>query len=196
MKISSPPPWLEQDALFSESARNSFSYRLFLLSKLVNSTIEMHLQARFQLGLREAHLMALLTRHPEMHSKDLVGIAGIDKALVSRSLATLIRQQLIEAVPDPADHRLRTYAFTASGREVRDELRVVVRDLNQGLLEMLNEPQRGQLNELMDQLSRAAMSRYRNDRQELERRPDQTDRTFDEDHVNALGAALSNWRKP
>lgn len=194
MKSSPAQPRLDQGALFSESALNCFSYRLFLLSRLLNDTLEMHLQSRFGVGLREAHLMALLTRHPELHPKELVDIAGLDKALVSRSLRTLVRRRIVEAVTDAKDHRLRTYAFTTAGQGVRDDVQLVVRELNRDLLDSLEVAQRGQLNELFDQLSRAAMSRYRSDRITLERDRGGGDLPESDDHLDPLGAVLNMWR--
>jgi DNA-binding MarR family transcriptional regulator len=55
------------------------------------------------------------------HAKELAHRAGLDQSTVSRWVAALVNQGLVDRLPDPADKRASILAVTPAGRQVLAE---------------------------------------------------------------------------
>lgn len=51
------------------------------------------------------------------HAKELAHVAGLDQSTVSRAVAALVGNGLVERVPDPTDRRASILAVTPAGQE-------------------------------------------------------------------------------
>ncbi|ASW57341.1 hypothetical protein CIK06_01300 [Plantactinospora sp. KBS50] len=63
-----------------------------------------------------AHLGQIVDRPAGCHAKELAVVAGLDPSTVSRAVAALVADGLVERHPDPADRRASVLVLTETGR--------------------------------------------------------------------------------
>jgi DNA-binding MarR family transcriptional regulator len=66
-------------------------------------------------------LMQIDTLASECHARELAAHAGLDPSTVSRAVATLVAQGLVERRADPVDGRASLLVVTPAGRAALDE---------------------------------------------------------------------------
>lgn len=59
----------------------------------------------------------LTGRQETCHAKELAHVSGLDQSTVSRAVAALVNQGLVERLPDPADKRASILAVSPAGRQ-------------------------------------------------------------------------------
>jgi len=75
-------------------------------------------------GLGRVHhrVLYFVGRHPHIPIHALLDILAVSKQALNAPLRLLLEQQLIEAVADPADRRVKRLALTEAGRLLEGEL--------------------------------------------------------------------------
>ena len=99
-------------------------------------------RALWEIGARETDLRALRAR------------LDLDSGYLSRLVAGLERDGLVERAPDRADRRVRAVRLTAKGREERERLDAASDALAGSLLAPLSDSQRGRLVDAMATVER------------------------------------------
>jgi DNA-binding MarR family transcriptional regulator len=94
----------------------------------------------FGIGLTEGRIIITLATDESMSANDLSGRFGIDKGVMSRSIAKLIKKSLVSARPDPRNARRLILSLTARGHAINERAVPLVYEVQENLLSALSEP--------------------------------------------------------
>lgn len=131
-------------------------YRLSLLSNTISGVIAETYKSKFGLSMPEWRIMMILAEYPESSADDICHRTGIEKSVVSRSLARLLERQLVTRRTGERDRRRSILNLSETGLTVYDEVMPVARDYEKRLLKGLSQEQRRMLDELLTSLQARA----------------------------------------
>lgn len=98
-----------------------FDNLIFRVNKLASSyfkSASRYYQRHFEMGIPEIRLLNIVGHYEPLGSCDVVEQSSMDKAMVSRALATLIRHGYVRKAKDAADSRRVVLTLTEPGRAV------------------------------------------------------------------------------
>lgn len=127
-------------------------YRLSLLSNTISGVIAETYKSKFGLSMPEWRIMMILAEYPGSSADDICRRTGIEKSVVSRSLARLLERQLVTRRTGERDRRRSILNLSETGLTVYDEVMPVARDHERRLLKGLSPAQRRTLDELLTSL--------------------------------------------
>ncbi len=112
--------------------------------------------ATFGLVLREWRVMAMLARHEPLSASELVARSPLDKASVSRAIASLEQRKLVSVAPSSADARVKVLHLTTAGWDLYGQIapRSVARQ--KALMGVLTVSERASLMSMLDRLEEAS----------------------------------------
>lgn len=84
------------------------------------------LTKEFGIGAMDWRMLVMLTRHPGASVARSAETIGIDKAAVSRSLGRLLDKKLVTGIAQGSDPRRKQWKLTKKGRDLHDDILVVV----------------------------------------------------------------------
>ncbi len=90
------------------------TYRISSLYSQLSAGTAQELQ-QFGLVLREWRVIAMLARHEPLAASELVARSPMDKASVSRAVASLVERGLLAVAPSETDARVKVLRLTALG---------------------------------------------------------------------------------
>ena len=108
-----PSTWQQSDLL---------SYKLAILSRLLERGSESRLAHRFGLWLTDCRLLGHLAAKSPRTVRDLAEDMVMDKAPISRSASRLVEKGLLTREADPADGRSAVFQLTSEGRRVASSI--------------------------------------------------------------------------
>lgn len=127
-------------------------YHLSFTSELVSSREELMLQEACGLTLVEWRIMTIISTFAPISSKDITRVTTLNKVAVSRTIAKLTGEGLIERVVSETDQRMQYLSLTRAGKQQHRRARESfgrwsgslldvlspkeVRDLKQGLMKL------------------------------------------------------------
>ncbi len=130
-------------------------YRLSILSNTVSGTIAKVYAAKFDMNIPQWRVMAVLAEYPGISADEVCVKTEIDKATISRAVATLLKRGNLERKFAAEDRRRSILQLSRKGRRVYDEVIPLARDYERRLLSVFNKQERtalgGLLNKLMGQ---------------------------------------------
>ncbi len=127
------------------------TFRLTALLFKVRAGVIHDLKA-YGVAEREWRVLALIANYEPITASELIAIRPLDKASVSRAVASLVERQLIVAINHPTDGRARTLELTPKGRELYIKLAPVSIARNEQVLSVLTPAEREQLFATVDKL--------------------------------------------
>ncbi|HEX7126706.1 MAG TPA: MarR family transcriptional regulator [Thermodesulfobacteriota bacterium] len=136
-----------------------FDNLIFKVHRLASSyfkSASRYYQRHFDMGIPEVRLLNVVGHYEPLGSCDVVEHSSMDKAMVSRALATLIRRGLIRRAKDPSDSRRIVLTLTESGRAVWKRILVAKRARHARSIACLSAEETSQVYELLDRLYDAA----------------------------------------
>jgi DNA-binding MarR family transcriptional regulator len=98
--------------------KHSVNYHVHALASSLFKGATQFYMARFGVGLPEMRLLSTLSSEGPLAGHQLVALTAMDKALVSRVLATLARRTYVKGSPPDADARRRVWSLTRSGEQL------------------------------------------------------------------------------
>ena len=104
---------------------------------------------KFGIGIGEWRVLASIHSFGTASSQEVVGLISMDASAVSRSMAKLEKQGLVEAVNGKFAGRTKPYQLTEKGRELYAEVQRVALGREDALLGGLSGDERRTLIELM-----------------------------------------------
>ena len=131
-------------------------YRLSLLSNTVSSNIAATYQGKFDIGMAEWRLMAILAEYPDLSADDVCQRTQIEKSVVSRAVARLLKRHLINRDFDEKDKRRSILRLSESGLSVYDEVMPIAESIQKKLIAKLSKDERMSLSILLDKLQAEA----------------------------------------
>jgi DNA-binding MarR family transcriptional regulator len=150
MRTSATP----SEALSREAAdyQGRVGFLLGAISNLVATGASRLFRRAFGIGLAEARLMYVLGYESVLTAQQAARIVGLDKAAISRTLATLERRGLVKTSVDSNDARRRVIQFTASGKELHRRLLAVIREREERLVSIFSAEEIRTLSRLLKRL--------------------------------------------
>ena len=88
------------------------SYRLSMLSRVLDRTVEVARKRDIKTGLTEKRLLSCLCANPPTTLRAIAGSMCLDKAQISRAAAALVQMGMANRESDSADRRSVTFSAT------------------------------------------------------------------------------------
>lgn len=127
-------------------------YRLSVLSNRISRDIARLYEQRFDLGVTEWRLMAVLGRFPGLSAGELAERTAMDKVAVSRAVTSLLAAGRLKRRTHGADRRRSVLELSAKGYRVYDEVAPLALRYEQRLLAALTPAERQALAQMLDRL--------------------------------------------
>jgi DNA-binding MarR family transcriptional regulator len=127
-------------------------YRLSVTMNRVSRAFARRYAAEFGLSIAEWRVLAVLGSFQPLSSNGIVEKTQMDKAKVSRAVASLLAGGLLKRRVDAADQRLLELTFTARGRRVYEAIVPRARALEAELTTGLGSRERALFLELLARL--------------------------------------------
>ena len=131
-------------------------YRLAVLSESVSQAMAQVYRERFGLSRDEWRVLAQLAELGQARTAEVIARTTLDKMQVSRAVARLERDGLLERSADPDDGRGYLLALTAAGRALHARVVPMVQAREQFLLEALAPRERELLLQAMEKMQQRA----------------------------------------
>lgn len=127
-------------------------YRLSVLSNRVSQAIARTYAERFDIGVTEWRVLAVLGRESDLSANAVAERTAMDKVAVSRAVTSLIDKQLIARETHGEDRRVSVLALSRSGRRLHAQIAPLALAMEQHLLAGLDDRERRQLDALLQKL--------------------------------------------
>lgn len=131
-------------------------YRLSRLSNTVSQAIADLYVDRFNLGVTEWRVMAVLGREPGLSAGEVARRTAMDKVAVSRAVARLIAAGRVDRSTADGDRRRSVLHLSAAGRRIYEQVVPLALSFEQRLLGRLPDDDRRHLHRLLDRLEQAS----------------------------------------
>jgi DNA-binding MarR family transcriptional regulator len=128
-------------------------YRLSVLTNTVSRALARVYQERFGLSIPQWRVMAVLGRFPSLSANEVADKTAMDKVTVSRAVAGMLADGVLEREPDSADRRRASLRLSRRGKAIYDELVPVARAYERRLLAALSADEQQALDRLMAKLT-------------------------------------------
>lgn len=130
-------------------------YRLSILSNRVSQAIAREYQERFDLGMTEWRVMAVLARFDGdgLSAREVAERTAMDKVAVSRALARLVSAKRVLRRTHVGDKRRSVLRLSAVGWKIHDTISPLARGHERELLGHLDAADRRALVRILDQLA-------------------------------------------
>lgn len=130
-------------------------YRLSVLSNRVSHTIADIYADRFNIGVTQWRVIAVLGRYPGLSANGVAERTAMDKVAVSRAVASLLQRGLLVRNTHDADRRRSVLALSDDGYAVYDEVAPLALEYEHTLLAPLDARERDELDRLLHKLGDA-----------------------------------------
>lgn len=127
-------------------------YRLSVLSNRISQDIAALYGERFQLGVTEWRVLAVLGRYPDLSAGEVVERTAMDKVAVSRAVNALLLAGRLKRHLHGSDRRRSVLTLTAKGYKVYDEVAPLALAYEQRLLQGLQADERAALDRLLTKM--------------------------------------------
>ena len=127
-------------------------YRLSVLSNRVSGAIARVYSERFDLGVTEWRVMAVLGRYPGLSASEVAQRTAMDKVAVSRAVASLLDGGRLERETHGDDRRRSVLRLSAPGQAIYREVAPMAIEFEQRLLAGMDAAERALLFRLLDRL--------------------------------------------
>ncbi|WP_052101437.1 MarR family winged helix-turn-helix transcriptional regulator [Novilysobacter arseniciresistens] len=127
-------------------------YRLSVLSNRVSDSIFRMYAERFDLGVTEWRVMAVLGRYPDLSAGEVAQRTAMDKVAVSRAVARLVEAGRLRRETHGDDRRRSVLRLSADGYRIYDEVAPLAIEFEQRLLKGMQPAERDLLFRLLDRL--------------------------------------------
>ncbi|MGY4517309.1 MarR family transcriptional regulator [Lysobacter sp. HA18] len=127
-------------------------YRLSVLSNRVSGAIAQMYSERFDLGVTEWRVMAVLGRYPELSAGEVAQRTAMDKVAVSRAVAGLVEAGRVERETHDDDRRRSVLRLSDAGRDIHDQVAPLAIAFEKRLLDGMAADERDVLFRLLDRL--------------------------------------------
>ncbi len=127
-------------------------YRLSLLSNAVSGAIAAVYGDKFAISMPEWRIMMILAEYPNVSADEVCRRTKIEKSVVSRAVARLLKRHFINREVDEDDRRRSILRLSETGLSVYDEVMPIARDYEARLLSGLTAEEMETFNAMIDKL--------------------------------------------
>lgn len=141
------------------SVRDFVSYRLSVLSRVLDRTTEARMSKASPLALTENRILGLFFEGNVTTVRAVAKEMCLDKAQVSRAMSKLVRQGFASRAIDPVDRRSAEFRITPKGREYYAAHLARAREMQVAMLGVLNGEELEKLDSAISKLMAFAEER-------------------------------------
>src|SRR3569623_3199161 len=127
-------------------------YRLSIVSNTVSQAIADDYQRRFDLGVTEWRVMAVLARFDGLSAREVAARTAMDKVAVSRALARLVEAGRVDRAIHEGDKRRSVLNLSEAGWAIHDQVAPMARARERELLAKLDTEEQAWLERILDKL--------------------------------------------
>lgn len=127
-------------------------YRLSVLSNRISGAIAREYSQRFDLGVTEWRVMAVLGRYPDLSAGEVAQRTAMDKVAVSRAVASLLASGRLQRDIHGDDRRRSVLRLSPAGHAIYDEVAPLALAFERNLLGDMDGAERALLFRLLDKL--------------------------------------------
>jgi DNA-binding MarR family transcriptional regulator len=127
-------------------------YRLSIVSNTVSQAIADDYQRRFDLGVTEWRVMAVLARFDGLSAREVAERTAMDKVAVSRALARLVAAGRVDRSTHDGDKRRSVLNLSEAGWAIHDQVAPMARARERELLAKLDAEEQAWLERILDKL--------------------------------------------
>jgi len=128
-------------------------YRLSVLSNRISQAIAREYGRRFDLGVTEWRVIAVLARSKGLSPGEIAQCTAMDKVAVSRAITALTAAGRIAREAHDGDGRRAVIALTSKGRAVYRQVAPLALSYERRLLAALGVDERRQLDRILERLA-------------------------------------------
>lgn len=129
-------------------------YRLSVTTNRVSRAFAAHYKREFGISIPEWRVIAVLGSFAPLSSNEICERTAMDKAKVSRAIASLLKAGSIERAPHATDQRLIQLTLSRQGRKIYDAIVPRARAIDAELTKGLTREDIAQFHELLDRLGK------------------------------------------
>jgi len=115
-------------------------------------------QDKFAISMSEWRIMAILAEYPDLSADEVCQRTQIEKSVVSRAVARLLKRHMIIRQIDDEDRRRSILRLSETGLSVYDEVMPIAENFEKKLIAKLSKQERLTLLSLLDKLQKEAGS--------------------------------------
>ena len=127
-------------------------YQLSIVSNTVSQAIADDYQRRFDLGVTEWRVMAVLGRFEGLSAREVAERTAMDKVAVSRALARLVEAGRVDRATHDGDKRRSVLNLSEAGWAIHDQVAPMARAREREVLAKLDAQERVWLERILDKL--------------------------------------------
>jgi DNA-binding MarR family transcriptional regulator len=127
-------------------------YQLSIVSNTVSQAIADDYQRRFDLGVTEWRVMAVLARFDGLSAREVAERTAMDKVAVSRALARLVEAGRVDRSIHDGDKRRSVLSLSEAGWAIHDQVAPMARQRERELLAKLDAEEQAWLGRILDRL--------------------------------------------
>lgn len=131
-------------------------FNLSLISNTMAKLVSSYYSREFDLGITEARIIGVVGQDGPVSIRDITDKTRIDKGWISRSVASLLKRELITKQSDKADARKVQLLLTDEGQEIFHQLMATSVTRNEKLISVLSPGERILFMELLSKLQSQA----------------------------------------
>lgn len=128
-------------------------YRLSVLTNTVSRAIAREYGQCFGLSIPQWRVMAVLARFPDLSANEVAERTAMDKVMVSRAVAGMVRDGRVQRQAASDDRRRSVLRLSDAGRAVYGEIVPLARRYEARLLAELSADERRALDTILDRLT-------------------------------------------
>jgi len=132
-------------------------YRITVLASHIAVSFARQHAERFGLSIPEWRVVAVLGRHGELSSGEVMDKTSMDKAKVSRAVTRLAAAGIIARKAHPEDQRSNRLELTREGRRIHDRITPIAVDLERELLSVLTREEQETFGRVLAKLDRKVL---------------------------------------
>lgn len=153
MQHGSEPESLKTAAVFA--LEQDWSYKVTVLADLVARRVTSVVQRVSGLNLSQWRVLAAIADKPGRTASDVVDVTPMDKAIVSRAVASLVERDLLRRTASQNDGRSSHLQLTDNGYTLYNEIVSEMRKTGVDGLDALNKSEENQFLKQLDQVIKA-----------------------------------------
>ena len=127
-------------------------YQLSIVSNTVSQAIADDYQRRFDLGVTEWRVMAVLARFDGLSAREVAERTAMDKVAVSRALARLVEAGRVDRATHDGDKRRSVLSLSEAGWAIHDQVAPMARQRERELLAKLDAQEQAWLERILGKL--------------------------------------------
>lgn len=129
--------------------QNSILYLMSSLQRKIFKVINEKVSKEYMLHPGQIPMLFLIQKHPGISQREIAKIMDVEPGTVAVMLKRMEKSGLVYRQEDSKDRRISRVFLTSKAQEILNSVRVIVRDIETSLMEVLTEEEQKKLEEIL-----------------------------------------------